>query len=249
MIEVNRTLTAKFTGPRLVYDGKPFIGGICLHDTAGSGTHNDTRYLAAPGDGRVVSVDFTVERDGTIYQLNPDLTKYCTWHAGRATAWKAGGRSFRNRAVTQVLIGIEIVQKANLGLTPIWPPIQIKQVAALCFDLCKRFDLTKEQITTHARIITDGSRSDPRQFPFDMFWFYFNQAGGAAPAEGTETEAFTGDAAHPITNNAIHVVVPGDSLWKIAKQYQTTIEALKAANGISDASNLIRPGQKLIIKK
>ena len=57
--------------------------GIVLHDTAGAGTHNDTLYLVNPGDGRKVSVDFTVERDGKIHKLNPDLQTYYCNHAGQ----------------------------------------------------------------------------------------------------------------------------------------------------------------------
>lgn len=245
MKPIDLSLSAHNLGNRLILDGKPFIGGICLHDTAGSGTHNDTKYLAHPGDGRVVSVDFTVERDGSIYQLNPKLEKYCTFHAGRATKWIAAGRVFRNRSVTQVLIGIELAQKANLSLAPVWPDEQVKSVAELCVYLCGKFNLSKEQITTHAKIITDGSRSDPRQFPFTNFWNEFNAAADVpnlpvgGPPEGSAT------LGQPVT----YTVVPNDSLWKIAKQFATTVEELKAINNMSEASNLIRPGQTLIVKR
>lgn len=250
-MQINQSIRARNIGSRLIIGGKPFVGGVCLHDTAGSGTHSDTLYLAGPGDGRVVSVDYTVERDGAVYELNPDIVNKCTFHAGRATQWKAAGRVFRNHAVTQVLIGIELVQRAAIAQSsPVWPAEQIRSAAQLCFGLCRRFNLTKEQVTTHAQIITDGSRSDPRQFPFDSFWFYFNQYGNAAPGEGNDTNAFIpGPAADPLTNNVIYSVVAGDSLWKIAKQFSTTIEKLKADNNLSGPSNTIRPNQKIIIKK
>jgi hypothetical protein len=240
METINLSLSARNLGKRLIIDGRPFIGGICLHDTAGSGTHNDTVYLSNPGDGRPVSVDFTVERDGSIWQLNHDLDHKCTFHAGRATKWIAGGRVFRNHAVTQVLIGIEIVQRANMSLSPIWPPDQIASVAELCVYLCKKFDLTKEQVTTHANIITDGSRSDPRQFPFDSFWFHFNRAANMPAIDPPPS-----DLGQPI----IVEVVEGDNLWALAKRYTTTVEKIKDLNRLDTASNLIRPGQKLIIKK
>ena len=102
-LPINTSLQAKHLGDRL----EP-ICGIILHDTAGSGTHNDTMYLSDPSDGRVVSVDFTVERDGSIWQLNSDLRKFATFHAGRNTKFKG----FLNRDVTLRAIGIEIVQKA-----------------------------------------------------------------------------------------------------------------------------------------
>lgn len=231
-MEINKSLVAHNLGKRLIIDGKPFVGGICLHDTAGSGTHNDTRYLANPGDGRVVSVDFTVERDGSVYQLNPDLDKNCTFHAGRATKWIAAGRVFKNRAVTQVLIGIELCHKADAKKdVPVWPADQVKAVALLCRDLCSTYGLTREQITTHARIITDGSRSDPRAFPFETFDFYFNGEVNGDPA-----------------NSIFYEVAAGDTLSRIANKFGTSIESIKALNGIATASNLIKIGEKLIIK-
>lgn len=44
-----------------------------------------------------------------------------------------------------------------------------------------------------------------------------------------------------------YVVKMGDSLWKIAHDYHTTVDALAKLNGITNPS-LIYPGQKLIIK-
>jgi hypothetical protein len=240
MNEIQLSLTAHNLGKRLIIDGRPFIGGICLHDTAGSGSHNDTIYLSHPGDGRKVSVDFTVERDGSIWQLNPDLNKFCTFHAGRATKWIAGGRVFRNRAVTQVLIGIEIVQQAAMKLNPIWPDQQVKSVAELCYFLCSKFNLTKEQVTTHAKVITDGSRSDPRQFPFDAFWFHFNRVANMPAIDPPPG---------PLGQPVIVEVAANDTLWAIAKRYNSTVEQIKHLNGMNTPSNVIRPGQKLIIKK
>lgn len=245
MNEISLSLSAHNLGQRLKIDGRPFIGGVCLHDTAGTGTHNDTRYLANPGDGRKVSVDFTVERDGAIYQLNPDLLKYCTFHAGRATKWTTGGRVFRNRQVTQVLIGIELVQKANMSLSPVWSDKQVQSVAELCVYLCRKFDLKKEQITTHARVITDGSRSDPRNFPIGNFWNAFNAAAGGS--FGTVSGQASGSAG--LAEPVVHTVKAGETLWSIAKLYGTTIEFIKAVNNLNDPANIIRPGQNLIVKK
>ena len=205
-------------------DGTRTPVGIVLHDTAGSGTINDVKYLANPSDGRVVSVDFVVTRDGGVYQLNPDLKKHWTYHAGRNTKFKG----FTNKDVNKATVGIEISQKANLSLTPLYPGAQVKAVADLCAYLCQMFNLTKEDITTHAKIITDGSRSDPRQFPFTDFYGLFNAAGGHQPTK--------------------HTVVAGDTLYKLAIKYATTIEAIKHLNGMNTASNLIVVGQVLIVK-
>lgn len=214
-MNINRELTARHLGR-----GSRQVVGIILHDTAGSGTHNDTRYLANPGDGRTVSVDFTVERDGSVYQLNPDLKNNWTYHAGRATSFKG----LRNAAVTKGCIGIEICQKADLSLTPLYPTAQVEAVAGLCAFLCEEFGLKREDITTHAKVITDGSRSDPRKFPWDEFWSKF---GG---------------------EEVFHIVEAGDTLWSLANRYQTRVETIKALNGMNDASNVIEIAQKLRVK-
>jgi tetratricopeptide (TPR) repeat protein len=43
-----------------------------------------------------------------------------------------------------------------------------------------------------------------------------------------------------------YVVVPGDTLWDIARRHGTTVEALREANGVGESA-LLRPGQALKI--
>jgi LysM repeat protein len=50
----------------------------------------------------------------------------------------------------------------------------------------------------------------------------------------------------PTPTVTIHVVQPGDVLGAIAKMYGTTVEAIVAANGITDP-DFIRQGQELVI--
>ncbi len=50
----------------------------------------------------------------------------------------------------------------------------------------------------------------------------------------------------PIPSSKIHMVQPGDSLWKISQQYEgLSIEKIKELNNLKD--NKIVPGQKLIV--
>src|SRR5262245_56556480 len=221
MVNIRRDFTAvhKRNGTRQVV-------GIVLHDTAGSGTMNDVKFLASDND-RGVSVDFCVTRDGQIFQLSPDLRNTTMFHAGRSTRF----RGLVNAAVNRGTIGIEIVQKADLSLSPIYPAAQVRAVAELCAQLCNEFNLTRGDITTHALIITDGSRSDPRQFPFTKFDEIFN-------------ESLNGAGGKPVT----HKVVAGDTLFSLAAKFENTIEEIKRLNGINEASNLITVGQVLIVK-
>lgn len=222
MVNISRDFTAVHRS-----NGNRQVVGIVLHDTAGSGKINDVKYLANPSDGRVVSVDFCVTRDGKIFQLSPDLRKNTMFHAGRKTKFKG----LVNGAVNRGTIGIEIVQKADLSLSPLYPEAQVRAVAELCAHLCGQFGLSRSDITTHARIITDGSRSDPRQFPFTKFDSIFNSS-------------LNGGSGGPVT----HTVVAGDTLFALANRFDTTVEEIKRLNGINEASNLITVGQVLIVK-
>jgi hypothetical protein len=46
-----------------------------------------------------------------------------------------------------------------------------------------------------------------------------------------------------------YLVQPGDTLWSIARRYQTTMDALCRANNLSGAGEEIRPGKRLLIPK
>ena len=44
-----------------------------------------------------------------------------------------------------------------------------------------------------------------------------------------------------------YIVQPGDSLWKIAKKFHTTVDNIMDTNGLT--SDLLQPGEKLILVK
>ena len=50
---------------------------------------------------------------------------------------------------------------------------------------------------------------------------------------------------NPSSGGSSYEVVPGDSLWKISRQFGSTVEAIQAANGLTTTG--IRSGQTLII--
>ncbi|MFK7909805.1 MAG: LysM peptidoglycan-binding domain-containing protein [Akkermansiaceae bacterium] len=73
------------------------------------------------------------------------------------------------------------------------------------------------------------------------------QPGAGAP---TYPEAPTAGAGAipggaPTAGGASHTVVSGDSLWGLARKYGTSIEAIQAANGLTNTN--IRTGQTLTI--
>ena len=46
----------------------------------------------------------------------------------------------------------------------------------------------------------------------------------------------------------VYVIQPGDTLWKVAKRYNTSIDEILAINDIEDPDR-VYPGQKLLILK
>lgn len=156
---------------------------IVLHDTSGSGTHSDTLYLVKQSDGRRVSCDFVIERDGSIWKINPQVGLLSTWHAGRNTRW----HSLRDGGVNRYSIGIEMCRAADRRFSPEWPREQVHRAAWLCAWLCGHFALGPESITTHRQLVWDGSRADPVRFPFEGpggFWSEFHELRGNGVVHG-----------------------------------------------------------------
>jgi LysM repeat protein len=51
-----------------------------------------------------------------------------------------------------------------------------------------------------------------------------------------------------IPGMVIYIVKPGDTLWKLSKKFNSTVDSIAQLNGIENP-DLIYPGQKLIIVK
>lgn len=71
----------------------------------------------------------------------------------------------------------------------------------------------------------------------------------AATAVGAASKVATGTPAPRATSAAgapgFHEVQPGDTLFGIARRYDTTVDALMAANGITDRERMLRVGERL----
>ncbi len=68
----------------------------------------------------------------------------------------------------------------------------------------------------------------------------FGEASPPAKPPGLARSVQSGE-----TGPSTYVIVPGDTLWDISRRYGTTVEALRAANGLT--GSLIYPGQILIL--
>ncbi|MCL5779709.1 MAG: L,D-transpeptidase family protein [Firmicutes bacterium] len=68
----------------------------------------------------------------------------------------------------------------------------------------------------------------------------YNQKGGAAPKPAP--------GSGPPLDHPVHVVRPGDTLWKIAREYNVSLDALLAANPLADPDRL-EVGQTIYIPK
>lgn len=71
-----------------------------------------------------------------------------------------------------------------------------------------------------------------------------NQAAAPVSPAVTPTIPSTPPPA-PLASSTTHTVVAGDSLWGIARKYNTSVEAIQSANQLSDT--LIRVGDTLSI--
>ena len=73
-----------------------------------------------------------------------------------------------------------------------------------------------------------------------------NESKTAAPVPSSE-KTKPAVAPKPESKILYHHVAPGETLYKLSKEYNVSVETLRELNGLS--SNNIVPGQKLIIRK
>ena len=72
-------------------------------------------------------------------------------------------------------------------------------------------------------------------------------AGSLPPSPSYPTIPSTPVAPAPSGPTTPHLVVKGDSLWGLARRYNTTEDAIRAANGIPSGSSTIQTGRTLQI--
>lgn len=126
------------------------IDAIVLHHTASNNGARDVAYLRNPASR--VSAHYTVDRDGTIYQLVGDEKR--AWHAGEGALngvpTDVNGRS----------IGIEIVNDGS-GRTP-FTDAQYRSLTQLVGYMRQRYDVPMRNIVGHKDVaLPYGRKTDP----------------------------------------------------------------------------------------
>ncbi len=106
-----------------------------------------------------VSCHYVVDEDGRITQMVAE--KMRAWHAGVAS-W--GGETDINSAS----IGIEIHNPGHAGGYPDFPPAQMRAVAELARDICRRHGIPGERVLAHSDVAPQR-KIDPGE-KFDWAW-------------------------------------------------------------------------------
>lgn len=135
------------------------IQGIVLHHSGGS-ERGDLPTLLGETKAKV-SADFYVNKPGTLYKLNPQLSLYYTWHAG-VSLWRGLWD------VNKITIGVEIEHRPGEP----WTDEQIATTAHLCAWVVDRYKLKLDDgpITSHRAVAwVRGRKTDPEGFPWAKF--------------------------------------------------------------------------------
>ena len=93
--------------------------------------------------------------------------------------------------------------------------------------------------TTTTPVVTKSATSAPVAAPVATDVSTTPAANSSGTPSRTATAAPSGAK--------VHVVGDGDSLYKIAQRYGTTVDAVMAANGFSDRSKILHVGDRLTI--
>jgi LysM repeat protein len=104
------------------------------------------------------------------------------------------------------------------------------------FGICRKYNVTVDQVTAWNKLTSNELKLG-------------QVLKVAAPGSGTTVTPSPEKPATPPASTAkaqYHTVAKGEGLWGIAKKYNTTVDAIRALNGMAD--NEIKLGQKLRVK-
>jgi LysM repeat protein len=126
-------------------------------------------------------------------------------------------------------VTLAALRDAN-GLTEESPPIQPGKELILPAGAKKKSKDEKKDATTKDAAKKDAAKKD------------------AAKKDAAKKDAAKKDPATK-EGERVHVVSSGQSLARIAKRYQVTVDAIRERNGLTDPKKKIQPGDKLVIPK
>jgi len=137
--------------------------GICIHETIGEHSQGWLTGGSA-ASGNPVSVDFLIDRDGTIHQLVP--LGYYTWHSGLAR-WC--GYSDPDGSLNQSLIGVELENNPASGEKV--TNAQYIALAALMRHVMPLYNINSQWVVGHYMIaLPSGRKTDPITLDWAILW-------------------------------------------------------------------------------
>lgn len=196
---------------------------------------------------RQCSSNYGVGSDGRIAMYVPE--EYRAWTTGGSMKVNGiSGSQMDQRAVT--------IEVANDGGAPDWhiSTKALDSLILLCADICKRNGIEKLLWENNKSYVgTDkqnmavhrwfAAKACPGNYLLEKHYFIVEEAnkliGCYVPPE---TKKIDEPAA------VYYVVQKGDTLYKIAKNYNTTVQAILSLNSNIKNSNLIQPGWKIRVK-
>lgn len=121
--------------------------------------------------------------------------------------------------------------------------IHVVQRGENLFRIALRYGLTTEELATL------NSISNPEQIQIGQRLLIPNPDGRVSTGEGDETDAVSmteSTVEEQPSSVLVHTVQTGETLFKIAMMYGSTVSELSGANGISDATQIF-VGQQIVI--
>jgi murein DD-endopeptidase MepM/ murein hydrolase activator NlpD len=199
------------------------INTIIVHYTTASNFESTKNHFLNPVSE--VSAHYIIDKNGAIYQMVKDTDK--AWHAAKAN---------------HSSIGIEHVAEVGDRLTAAQENSSIHLIKWLMAE----YKIPKENIKAHKQVLLTscpgnifGDGINDGSLPKFKKWIAKNFSNNIMPRSGPNGPSGVG----------IYIVQPGDTLSTIAERNDQTLNTLLGLNsGIQD-SNLIFPGQKIIIAR
>lgn len=211
-----------------------YIGGV-------SGAKNNAEYWASKYIGS--SAHYIVGHEGEIYQSVQDID--IAWHCG---ADKYKHKECRNANSIGIEMCVRKVNSKNLVASDkdwYFEDATVDATVELTKELMKKYDIPESNVIRHYDVT---GKTCPAPYVHNTkLWDVFKDKLKVSKPNKDKSENTTNKPNDDIKSD-VYTVQSGDSLGKIAKKFNTTVDALAKLNGIKDI-NKISVGQKLKIRE